>query len=113
MARDAINLTQISNKTILPYSLFKAQLSEVTYKLWIGEWINQSTCRLSKKFLPYPCKGKSKDILKLSRSQIKRPKKTNKGSKQPKLYYVQNKINPGQKVNYSDSVKRKTKLLHT
>ena len=54
----------------------------------------QTTCRLSKNFLPCPCKNKSKEILKLSRSQMRRLIELITG--QNNLNYVQSKVFPGQ-----------------
>ena len=57
------------------------------------EWSSQLTCRLSKKFLLSSCKNKSKDILKLSRSQMRRLIELITG--QNYSNYVQSKIYPG------------------
>ena len=64
----------------------------VTYKLWKDEWTTNTTCRLSKNFLPYPSKSKSKEILQLSRSQMRRLLELITG--QNNLNYVQSKIYP-------------------
>ena len=72
LAREATELTPTVHGIMPPYSHFKTQLSNTMYKLWKDEWINQPTCRLSKNFLPFPCKRKSKEILQLSRSQMRR-----------------------------------------
>ena len=56
--------------------------------------LTQQICRLSKNFLPYPCKSKSKEILTLSRSQVKRLIEIITG--QNNLNYVQSKIHPDQ-----------------
>ena len=69
LAREAIKLTHSTHGVTLPDSHFKSELSEVTYKIWADDWTNQPTCRLSKNSLLYPCKNKSKEILRLSRSQ--------------------------------------------
>ena len=76
-----------------PIVIFKTELWDVTYKLWKDEWSTNSTCRLSKNFLPYPDKNKSKEILKLSRSQMRRLLELITG--QNNLNYVQSKIYPG------------------
>ena len=93
MAREAVNLTPTVHGIIPPYSYFKNQLNNVTYKLWADEWTQQPTCRLSKNFLPFPCKRKSIEILRLSRSQMKRMLELITG--QNYLNYVQSKIYPG------------------
>ena len=92
LARDSINRTHNVHGILLPYSHFKNELWDVTYKLWKDEWINNPTCRLSKNFLPYPCKNKSKDILKLARGQMRRLIELITG--QNNLNYVQSKIFP-------------------
>ena len=79
---------------MLPYSHFKKELWEVTCKLWSAEWIANPTCRLSKNFLPYPDKNKSKELLNLSRSQMRRLLELITG--QNNLNYVQSKIYPGE-----------------
>ena len=93
LARDSINLKHNVHGILLPYSHFKMELWDVTYKLWKDEWSTNSTCRLSKNFLPYPDKNKSKEILKLSRSQMRRLLELITG--QNNLNYVQSKIYPG------------------
>ena len=75
-----------------PYSHFKHNLWEVMYNIWGREWNNNPTCRLSKKILPTPCKRKSKEILMLSRSQMRRLLELITG--QNNLNYVQSKIDP-------------------
>ena len=61
LARDATQLENIHSTEILtPYSHFKKQLLDTTYALWKDEWSTQQTCRLSKNFLPYTSKHKSK-----------------------------------------------------
>ena len=72
LAREAVELMPMVHGIMLPYSHFKNQITSVTYKLWADEWSRQQTCRLSKNFLPFPCKRKSKEMLKLSRSQMRR-----------------------------------------
>ena len=93
LAREAIELTPTVHGIMLPYSYFKTQVTNVTYKLWADYWSKQQTCRLSKNFLPFPCKRKSKEILKLSRSQMRRLLELITG--QNNLNYVQSKIYPG------------------
>ena len=93
LARESINLDCNENGILLPYSHFKAELWDITYKLWKEEWSTNSTCRLSKNFLPYPDKNKSKEILKLSRSQMRRLLELITG--QNNFNYVQSKIFPG------------------
>ena len=93
LARESAELTPNVHGIMLPYSYFKTQVNNVTYKLWADEWQQQSTCRLSKNFLPFPCKQKSKEILKLSRSQMRRLLELITG--QNNLNYVQSKIHPG------------------
>ena len=93
LAREAAELTPTVHGIMLPYSHFKNQVTNVTYKLWADEWSRQQTCRLSKNFLPFPCKRKSKEILKLSRSQMRRLLELITG--QNNLNYVQSKIYPG------------------
>ena len=63
LARDSINLIRNIYGVMLPYSHFKKELWDVTYKLWSAKWIANPTCRLSKNFLPYPDKNKSKDLI--------------------------------------------------
>ena len=65
-----------------------------TYKIRADKWTNQPTCRLSKNFLPYPFKNKSKEILRLLRSQM--PRLIVLISEQNNFNYVQSKIYPGQ-----------------
>ena len=72
LARDAAELTPTVHGIMPPYSHFKTQLNNITYKLWADEWAQQLTCRLSKNFLPFPCKRKSKEILRLLQSQMRR-----------------------------------------
>ena len=48
LAREAVNLEHKIQGVKTPYSHFKTQLDEVTYKLWTDEWINHPNCRLSK-----------------------------------------------------------------
>ena len=93
LARDSKSLVHNVHGILLPYSHFKSELWEVTYKLWKEEWINNPTCRLSKNFLPYPDKNKSKELLKLSRSQMRRLLELITG--QNNLNYVQSKKFPG------------------
>ena len=93
LAREAVELTPTVHGIMMPYSHFKTQVTTVTYKLWTDEWKRQQTCRLSKNFLPFPCKRKSKEILKLSRSQMRRLLELITG--QSNLNYVQSKIFPG------------------
>ena len=94
LARDSVNLTHNVHGILLPYSHFKQELWDVTYKLWNAEWSNDPTCRLSKNFLPSPNKNKSKEILKLSRYQMRRLLELITG--QNNLNYVQSKIFPGE-----------------
>ena len=89
LARQAANFPSIE-KGVSP----TAQLLEVIYKLWTDKWLTQKTCRPLKNFLPFPCKNESKEILRLSRSQIRRLLELITG--QNNLNYVQNKIYPGQ-----------------
>ena len=92
LARDSSNLEHNVHGILLPYSHFKTELWDVIYKLWKEEWSTNNTCRLSKNFLPYPDKNKSKEILKLSRSQMRRLLELITG--QNNLNYVQSKIYP-------------------
>ena len=91
--KQKIELTPTVHGIMLPYSHFKTQVTEITYKLCTDEWQRHPTCRLSKNFLPFPCKRKRKDILKLSRSQIRRLLELI--TDQNNLNYVQSKIHPG------------------
>ena len=63
------------------------------YKAWENKWVSNPTCRLSKNFLPRPDKNKSKEILQLSRSQMRRLTELITG--QNNLNYVQNKVSTG------------------
>ena len=85
LAHEAANIKEIFNSIRLPYSHFKSHLSDIAYKIW-------ASCRLSKNFLLYPSKNKSKDILKLSRSQMRRLIELITG--QNNLNYIQSKVNP-------------------
>ena len=71
LARDACKLFVTSHDLLPPYSHFKKELADVTYKFWTDEWVSHNTCRLSKNFLPFPSKNKSKEILKLSTVDLK------------------------------------------
>ena len=90
LARDSINLEYNVHGILPPYSHFKSEVWEVTYRLWKYEWTSNNTCRLSKNFLPYPDKNKSKEILKLSRSQMRRLLELITGQKQSQLRTKQN-----------------------
>ena len=90
LARDSIKLTNNVHEILLPYSHFKQELWDVTYRIWKDEWVSNTTCRLSKHFLPYPNKNKSKEILKLSKSQMRRLLELI--TDQNNLNYVQSKI---------------------
>ena len=46
LARDSINLECNVHGILPPYSHFKTELWDVTYKLWKDEWMSNSTCRL-------------------------------------------------------------------
>ena len=94
LTRNAAQIENIHTEILTPYSHFKKQLLDTTYALWKDEWSTQQTCRLSKNFLPYPSKHKSKEILSLSRSQMRRLIEIITG--QNNLNYVQSKIYPGQ-----------------
>ena len=72
LARDAYKLDVTTHDLLPPYSHFKQELADITYKFWTDEWVSHNTCRLSKNFLPFPNKNKSQEILKLSRSQMQR-----------------------------------------
>ena len=63
LARDSVTLTHNMHGKLLPYSHFKKELWDVTYRIWKDEWMANLTCRLSKNFLPYPDKNKSKENL--------------------------------------------------
>ena len=93
LARDANKLDVSIHDLLPPYSHFRQELANVTYKLWTDEWVSHNTCRLSKNFLPFPSKNKSKEILKLSRSQMRRLIELITG--QNNLNYVQSKVNQG------------------
>ena len=86
-------LDVITHDLLPPYSHFKQELADLTYKFWTDEWVSRNTCRLSKKFLPSPSKNKSKEILKLSRSQMRRLIELITG--QNNLNYVKSKVNQG------------------
>ena len=65
LAREAVELTPTVHGIMLP--------SDQHYLQAVSWWMVKTlTCRLSKKILPFPCNRKSKEILKLSRSQMKR-----------------------------------------
>ena len=63
LARDAYKLDVTSHDLLPPYSHFKQELADVTYKFWTDEWVSHNTCRLSKKFLPFPSKNNSKETV--------------------------------------------------
>ena len=73
-----------------PYSHFKAILWDVIYSLWENEWNLSPTGRLSKNLLPKPSKAKSKEILQLSRSQMRHLIEIITG--QNNLNYTQSKV---------------------
>ena len=93
LARDSINLSHNIHGVMLRYSHSKKELWYVAYKLLSVEWIANPTCRLSRNFLPYPDKNKSKELLYLSRSQMSRLLKLITG--QNNLNYFQSIIYPG------------------
>ena len=64
------------------------------YKIWEDEWTSNLTCRHSKNFLPRPDKNKSREILQLYRSQMRRLIELITG--QNNLNYVQSKVHNGQ-----------------
>ena len=92
LARNSVTLQQKNEGISPPYSYFNSQLSDITYKLWTNEWQTHPTCRLSKNFLLYQNKNKSKTIFKLSRSQMRRLLELVTG--QNNLNYIQSKIFP-------------------
>ena len=93
-ARDSSTLTHNVHGISPPYSHFKSALWEVMYNIWGREWTDNPTCRLSKNFLPKPCKRKSKEILKLSRSQMRCLIEIITGQNNLNYRYVQSKIDP-------------------
>ena len=92
MAREAMNQIENIHGLFPPYSHFKTELWAAIYKIWATEWQTHPTCRLSKNFLPKPDRNKSKQILHLSRGQMRRLIELISG--QSNLNYVQNKIHP-------------------
>ena len=72
MARETIKQTENIHGLFPPYSHFKTELWTAIYKIWTEEWQNQTTCRMSKNFLPCPDRNKSKQIFHLSRGQMRR-----------------------------------------
>ena len=92
MAREAMNQIENIHGLFPPYSHFKTELWAAIYKIWATEWQTHPTCRLSKNFLPKPDRNKSKQILHLSRGQMRRLIELISG--QRNLNYVQNKIHP-------------------
>ena len=93
LARDSNSLTHNVHGICPPYSYFKQALWEVMYNIWEREWNNSRTCRLSKNFLPKPSKAKSKEILQLSRSQMRRLIEIITG--QNNLNFIQSKVSDG------------------
>ena len=92
MAREAAQQIENTHGLFPPYSHFKKELWKVMYSHWKVEWQTNITCRLSKFFLPEPNKNKSKQILRLSRGQMRRLLEIITG--QSNLNYIQNKIYP-------------------
>ena len=92
MAREAMNQIENIHGLFPPYNHFKTELWAAIYKIWATEWQTHPTCRLSKNFLPKPDRNKSKQILHLSRGQMRRLIELISG--QSNLNYVQNKIHP-------------------
>ena len=46
LARDAAKLDEITRDLLPPYSHFKQELADLTYKIWTDEWVSHNTCRL-------------------------------------------------------------------
>ena len=92
LARESLNQQENAHGIFPPYSHFKSELWTAMYKIWSTEWQSHPTCRLSKKILPHPDRNKSKQILNLSRGQMRRLLELITG--QSNLNYVQSKIYP-------------------
>ena len=91
MGRFAHKLRQFYEFYLIASFLF-LKSPQVIFKKWEDEWITQPTCILSKNFLPRPDKNKTKEILKLSRGQMRMLIGVITG--QNNLNYVQSKIDP-------------------
>ena len=91
-ARNAVNLKELYEGVNTPHSYTKKKLWEYTYNLWTTEWENDKTCRMTKLFLPQPDKNKSKQLMALSRGQMRRLIELITGHNN--LNYFQSKIYP-------------------
>ena len=90
LARNAVFNNVVLFSTYPPHSYFKRQLSAGIYDKWAEIWLEQNTCRMTKIFYPYPHKGKSRELLHLSRKQSRRLIEIVTG--QNNLNYIQNKV---------------------
>ena len=72
LARNAVFNNIVLFWTYPPHSFFKQQLWESIYEKWTETWIEQHTCRMTKVFYPRPHRGKSRELLHLSRKQSRR-----------------------------------------
>ena len=91
-AKAAAKLPVIYDGIQAPHTYTKKILWDYTYALWKHDWINDSTCRMSKLFLPEPNKSKSKQLMALSRGQMRRLIEIITGHNN--LNYFQNKLYP-------------------
>ena len=83
----------INSFPLLPSpAIFKKLLWDNIYKEWHNEWQLHPHCRLSKNFLPKPSRQKTRSLLHLSRSQMRRLIELITG--QNNLNYIQSKIDP-------------------
>ena len=90
LARNAVFNNVVLFSTYPPHSYFKRQLWAGIYEKWAEIWLEQNTCRMTKIFYPCPHKGKSRELLHLSRKQSRRLIEIVTG--QNNLNYIQNKV---------------------
>ena len=90
LARNAVFNNVVLFSTYPPHSHFKQQLMSGIYEKWTETWLEEKTCRMTKIFYPCPHKGKSRELLQLSRKQTRRFIEIITG--QNNLHYVQNKV---------------------
>ena len=53
-----------------PHSYIKALIKDKLYQEWTKRWESEPTCRQTKQFFPRPDSKRSKELLKLARSQL-------------------------------------------
>ena len=91
LARNAVYENIIFFGIDPPQSFFKKQLWKAIYKEGNDRWTKDNTCRMTKIFFPHVQKGKSKQLLKMSRKKSRRIIEIVTG--QNNLHYIQNKVN--------------------